>query len=265
MLFMRWLFRPTVLIVVSGLLVCAAALVMLRSGSESVPPRRSPPRGGDQEIAFIYPATSGTSWDRFVAAVRRASARLQHTYPGLTVRESVGSADDSGTATPEVVLEWPGSSRRLLFRWYKLTSDWTLQAWMKELLRPPYPLAVIGGSNSHWARELAASLRDACSDIPASSRPLLLVTTATADSVAASDRRGDDGPAETESLTSVYPDRTYRFCFSNRQMATAVTRFIWTQPDLRPDDDPVYLVQWMDDSYSRDLIDGYIRVLDYRA
>jgi hypothetical protein len=48
-------------------------------------------------------------------------------------------------------------------------------------------------------------------------------------------------------------------------MATAVTRFVWSRPDLRPEGDPAYLVQWTDDSYSQDLFRGYMRVLPHRA
>jgi hypothetical protein len=256
----RWLFRPTVLIIISGLLVATAALVVFRSDSGAVRPQRLPLESGDSEIAFIYPATISTSWDRFVAAVRRGCDRLQTTHPGLRVHEVATPGGAGGTATAEVILDGFPGGRRLVFRWYKLTSDWTPEVWMKELLRrPPYPLAIIGGNNSHWARELAVSLRDNSSAIPASDRPLLLLTTATADKVAS-----PENPDEEIDLNRIY-DRTYRFSFTNRQMATAVTRFVWSEPDLRPQGDPVYLVQWMDDSYSKDLFSGYARVLPYRA
>src|SRR5262249_60007487 len=66
-------------------------------------------------------------------------------------------------------------------------------------------------------------------------------------------------------LTHVYPRRTFRFGFTNRQMATTATRFIWGRPDLRPDADPAYLVQWQDDPYSVDLLREYRRVLPCRA
>jgi hypothetical protein len=58
-------------------------------------------------------------------------------------------------------------------------------------------------------------------------------------------------------LTYLYPGRTFRFCFTNRQMALAVTDFVWNQQDLRPDRDPVYVTQWDDDSYSRDLVGAF--------
>lgn len=268
---LRWLFRPTVLIAVSALLVAAAALVVFRPVSGAVRPQRLPLRPEDREVAFVYPATSGTSWDRFVAAVRRAAGHLQDEHPGLGVQESAGGP--GGTA--EVVLQWPAPSRRrLVFRWYKLTSDWTPEGWMRELLRPPYPLAVVGGNNSTWARALAVALRDGGAGLADADKPLLLLTTATADRVAEPGGSADPEPltglverddGEDRYLPGIYEGRTFRFSFTNRQMASAVTRFVWSRPDLRPDSDPVYLAQWMDDSYSRDLFDGYARVLPRRV
>src|SRR5262245_53269606 len=265
----RWLFRPVVLIAVSALFVAAAALTAFRPVAGSVPPQRLPLRAGDSEVAFVYPATNSAAWDRFVAAVRRTRDRLQVDNPGLEVQERADPGGAGSTATAEVSLAWP-SGRRLVFRWYKLTSEWTSELWMRELLRPPYPLAVIGGGNSNAARELALSLRDASAKIPPDARPLLLITTATADMVTdptAFTTTAIAPPEDAEPLTGrnesgkyrpgIYEGRTYRFCFTNRQMASAVTHFIWTQPDLRPDGYPTYRVQWMDDSYSRDLFNGY--------
>jgi hypothetical protein len=44
-------------------------------------------------------------------------------------------------------------------------------------------------------------------------------------------------------------------------MANAVMNFIWSQNDLRPDTDPVHVVMWNDDSYSRDLVGGFWKAL----
>src|SRR5262249_34169433 len=175
-----WLFRPVLLIAVSAVLVGLAALTALWPESGSVPPQRLPLRAGDSEVAFVYPATNSAAWDRFVAAVRRTKDRLQAEHPGLEVQERADPGGPPSTATAESSLPRP-AGRRLVFRWYKLTSEWTTDLWVKELLRrPPYPLAVIGGGNSNGARELALSLRDATVKLPDSSRPLLLITTATA-------------------------------------------------------------------------------------
>ena len=100
---------------------------------------------------------------------------------------------------------------------------------------------------------------------------MLLLTTATADRVApssegesfAAPERTQDARSDAKEqpigvkLTQLYPGRTFRFCFTNQQMATAVSDFIWSRDDLRPTRDPVYMAMWNDDSYSRDLIEGF--------
>jgi hypothetical protein len=267
----RWVFRPFVLIAVSVVLVAAAVLVVFQPEAGPLQPQRPPLRPGDVELAWIYPATSTTQWERFVTAVHRAGARLQKTFPGVKAYDVAASATAGSTGVPQVALEWPAGGR-LVFRWYKLTSSWSAESWVRELLaRKPYPLALIGGNNSNAARALAIQLERATAGLEESQRPLLLLTTATAvhvppDQGAPAGRRplpGEEGKGIE--LTELYPGRTYRFCFTNRQMATAVTRFVWNQPDLRPDADPAYLVQWKDDSYSRDLLDGYTQVLERRA
>src|SRR5262249_10389106 len=68
-----------------------------------------------------------------------------------------------------------------------------------------------------------------------------------------------------ESLQGVYAGRTFRFCFTNRQMAEAVTDFTWSQCDLRPDSDPVYLTHWLDDPYSSDLSRRFLEAIRQQA
>src|SRR5205085_3296861 len=70
-------------------------------------------------------------------------------------------------------------------------------------------------------------------------------TTATANSVLVDPAAGEPppgpGPASLTGetpLMDVYPGRSFRFCFTNRQMAEAVVDFLWSQPDLRPHGDP---------------------------
>jgi hypothetical protein len=158
---------------------------------------------------------------------------------------------------------WPAARQRLVFRWYKLTSDWKAGDWAEALARrQPPPLAVIGGNSSDTARDLAFRMQEACAGLPPEARPLLLLTTATADRVQPEDGAAEARADEAEGsygipLSQVYAGRTFRFCYTNRQMAAAVTQFVGSQPDLRPDSDPYYTVKWDDDSYSRDLIEGF--------
>jgi hypothetical protein len=125
----------------------------------------------------------------------------------------------------------------------------------------------------------------------------LLITTATADRVRldtdplmvtmdAIDPSGEGA----QDLMAIYPGRSFRFCFTNRQMAEAVVDFVWSQPDLRPRGSlapslgavaagagggpmastallaaghlpPVYAFRWLDDPYSIDLAERFRQVL----
>ena len=256
---MKWLTRPSIMAAASAILVIGAAALILRSPPAQPRPTPSPVAQGDREIVWLYTATNASSWERFVAAVRRAGARLQADHPGLQTQIGDAAFPKQTTAVPEVALTLPGPGPRLVFRWYKLTSDWKTRDWVEALLkRRPPPLAIIGGSSSDGARELAWQLQKQSADMPERERPLLLLTTATADRVT-----NPEDPADSEGvdLTRVYPDRTFRFCFSNKQMAAAMMRFLWSQDDLRPDANPAHMVQWDDDSYSHDLTDGFLGAL----
>ena len=239
----------------SAVLVIGAAALILRSAPAQPRPVAAAVGDGDREIVWLFTTTNATSWERFVAAVRRAATRLHDQQPGLELQIGDAAFPKQTTAIPEVALAWPGQHRRLVFRWYKLTSDWKTRDWVEALLkRRPPPLAIIGGSSSDAARELAWQLQQQSADMAPADKPLLLLTTATADRVTI-----PEAPQESRSvdLTRVYPDRTFRYCFTNKQMADAVMGFLWNQDAVRPDVNPVHMVQWDDDSYSRDLTDGF--------
>jgi hypothetical protein len=264
----KYLFRPSLLIALSAAVVVGAVYVVFQSRPTQTRPTPLPVGDNDREIVWLYTATNAPSWERFVAAVRRTAERLQVDHPGLEADLSLAFPEHT-TAVPQVILTLP-EGPRFLFRWYKLTSGWKTHDWIEALLnRRSPPLAIIGGSSSDAARDLAGDLQEISRNYPETDRPLLLLTTATADRVAPvlddqpdSARPNAAAGEETDAtgsvpLMSLYPGRTFRFCFTNTQMATAVSQLIWTQDDLRPDRDPVYMAQWNDDSYSRDLIDGF--------
>jgi hypothetical protein len=106
--------------------------------------------------------------------------------------------------------------------------------------------------------ELANSLQDqyAASGNDGAT-PLLLLTTATAD-------QGQRRDGSMAGLTELYDGRTFRFCFTNKQMAEAVTDFVWSQDGLRPDGDAYYLAPWKDDGYSMDLAAWFINTIEPR-
>jgi hypothetical protein len=255
---MKWLFRPSVLAALSAALLVGAAVLALWPPAPQLKPAPLAVASGDVEIVWLYGATNPTSWERFVAAVQRAGRRLQDVYPGVTARVD-GAFPRETTAVPEASLSWPGKGGRLVFRWYKLTSEWKTRDWVEALLkRPRPPLAIIGGNNSDAARELAGELARQGDAVPEAARPLLLLTTATADSVRRPGEADESRPAE---LMKLYPGRTFRFCFSNEQMGRAVMNFLWTDEELTPDATPIHLVEWDDDVYSDDLITGFWNAL----
>lgn len=262
---MRSIFRPSLLLTLALAAVVGAAAVIFQMGPTPNGPTPQPVRPGDWEVVWLYPATNAGSWERFVAAVRRAAEHLRGDYADMQLHDGPLAFPAETTATPEVALSWSASGKRLVFRWYKLTSDWKTRDWIDALVqREPPPLAIIGGNNSDAAREVAHYLHAATKALPEAKRPLLLLTTATADRVPeieSDDTTFDRTALPQTALTDLYRGRTFRFCFTNQQMADAVTQLIWRHDDLRPDSDPVHVVRWHDDTYSSDLMGGFLAAL----
>ncbi len=256
---MKWLLRPSTLMAVFAALVAVAALWVYQTTTMPGRPVPLPVEAGDREVAWLNAATSAAGWQRFVEAVRAVTGIPpgEQASPRLT------------TVTPEVVVPLKEGRGRLRIRWYKTTSEWDTDYWVRALLRrDPPPLAIIGGNTTDVATEQARALYREASALPEQLRPLLLLSTATADRVppprqgsTAADPTPGAGPQGVP-LIEIYNRRTFRFCFSNRQMGDAVTRFIWSRDELRPDSFPVYLVTWWDDAYSGDLIEGFLSVLN---
>src|SRR5216683_6110110 len=188
---MKWLLRPLLLLALSGARVVGAILVFW--GPPVLSQREPlPVAAGDHEIVWLYAATNASNWERFVAAAER----LHGLLPGLEVRTD-GAFPRQTTEVPEVALSWPECKQRLVFRWYKITSAWKTRDWVAALTRrQPPPLAIIGGNSSDTARDLAYRMQESCADLPPAIRPLLLLTTATADRVppenSADDNHADD-------------------------------------------------------------------------
>jgi hypothetical protein len=183
---------------------------------------------GDQELAWLHNPTSFESWDNFVWAMKRAEMALNGGPPDLEVDDAEAFPSRT-TAVPELIVRRKGYAGSLRIRWYKVTDEATQEAWVNALAeRRKPPLAIMGGWSSDRAKELAVAMRDRSWP---GVRPLLFLATATADRVDSDDDAlsGDQRP----SLISVY-DPSFRFCFTNRQMADAVTDFVLSDPTLRP-------------------------------
>jgi hypothetical protein len=270
-----WLVLMAFLIAIA---MTALRLPWFRGSRTGADPKPVP--NGDLEIAWLHNPTSFESWDNFVWGVKRAETAEDDSPSDLEVDDSAAFPHRT-TAVPEIVIRRRGYAGSLRIRWYKVTDEATQEAWVNALAtRNPPPLAILGGWSSDRAKELAVAMREKNWPV---SRPLLFLVTATADKVDPEDNNasGDQGP----SLISVY-DQSFRFCFTNRQMAAAVTDFVLSDPTLRPGSIgwpglralpaaaagplvalmtlaaetgnelpsiPAFAIEWMDDPYSTDL------------
>jgi hypothetical protein len=259
---------PKVALLIGAVLVIGAVAYLwvqsLRRPPDPVP-RPLPLEEGEEEVVWLYPATNTDAWRLFVQAVEQVGQQLQLTVEGTPFPEETTTVPSVG-----LVLARPDQpTRRLLFRWYKLTSHWETSDWVRALVAGPRapPFAIVGGSNSNRARELALALQEETTraSLPPSRCPLLLLTRATADQVEIADENTGAGQPRQIDLHEIYPNRTFRSCFTNRQMADTVIRFIWSRADLRPNRGPVYAVSWKDDTYSQDLVTGFNQAVQTRV
>lgn len=212
---------------------------------------------GDGEIVWIASATSTADWERFVAALQLARARRK-VGPTMLLDDAKAYPQRS-YEIPEIAISFVGCTGKLWLRWYKVTSEMSIPRWMDELAkRPSPPLAVIGGSSSAEALDIAQAFADPARRWPLA-KPLFLITQATADRIW---DKGIEGPE----LMRIYPDRSFRFCFQNSQMAEAVLDFTWSRPELRPTGNPpaVHRLEWQDNPYSLDLSNQFVAALQQK-
>jgi hypothetical protein len=262
----RWRWHFLILLICLPVALLATGWRVPFLGGENPGARVLAVPAGDQELAWLHTTTSTNAWERFVFGMVRA----QMDVPGLEVDDS-GAFRDSSTDVPELALSMAGRPGRVLIRWYKLRSDAGVAEWVNALAsRRPAPVGIIGGGSTDRAVELALAL-DARTEWRGD-RPALLITTATADRVAPQDNPLGAPPL----LVDLYANRSFRFCFTNRQMADAVLDFIARNPELKPQlftdaaragvlsgmyfarpvgnwKPNVFSVQWNDDPYSTDL------------
>ena len=285
----------TVLLILLAGTVAAAAYLTLRGfalvGVPAAAAARPVPEGC-QEVACIVPASSADTWERLVAAVRLLQAQWPKEHPRLPRLDAdlEHVFTERTTDMPELSLGLgePGGPR-LLFRWYKTSSEIDTAGWIEQLARRDRPpLAVLGGENSERALHTARILQGRRGRWHGPD-PLFLITTATADRYA---KEGAGGQPLTAPgmprLMDVYKGRSFRFAFTNSRMATVVTAFVKDHPAVwshsphyaasaagpvaaadglaaltllacRDRMSPVafYAVAWADDPYSKDLSDRF--------
>ena len=260
---MKWFTRSSVVATASALLVIGAAALILRSAPAPVHPVAAAVAAGDREIVWLFTTTNATSWERFVAGVRRAAGRLHDQHPDLQLQIGDAAFPKQTTAIPKSPSHgrrsagdscFVGTSSRAIGKraiGWKRCSRHNRRRWRSSAAVP-----------ATGPVELAWQLQQQSAAMPPAERPLLLLTTATADQVSI-----PQSPQESRSvdLTRVYPDRTFRYCFTNKQMAEAIMGFLMNHDAVRPNLNPVHMVQWDDDSYSRDLTDGFRESLPPQA
>jgi hypothetical protein len=248
---MNFVMRPGFL-VAAWIVLAVGALVFLSrplwDSDSSHGPQPRPVPSGDREIVWLANATNTFGWERFVTAIRRLA--VNRLDLGIVVDERQAFPRET-TAVPELALRLRAVPGQIWIRWYKITGEQNNAQWIHVLCqRTPPPLAIVGGASSDVARDIARALAKA--QAAGHSTPVFLVTTATADVVDAEPVEGKAFSMGVE-MTKIYAGKTFRFCYTNRQMAEAVTDFLWQDEALRPDAEPIYMTYWEDDPYSEDL------------
>lgn len=243
---MQRLLAIIVILLVIGLVATGLYLIIYDPKAALTEARVAVIPHGDQEAAWLHPATNIATWERFVTGLRE--------LPDIAVDDSAAFPEDS-MKLPVVGLNRPGSSGTLWIRWYKLTGQRSIELWVKELCkRQPPPLAIVGGGNSERARDIALQLRQQLLKDSAKILPAFLITTATADKV------HNDELGEID-LMKIYPKRSFRYCFTNKQMAEALCDFVREvvnrDRNLQVSSPLVSLVSWHDDPFSEDLVEQF--------
>ena len=233
-----------------------------------------PLAAGDQEIAWLAPATGGETWERLVKALRLLANECATVHGTGQLHLDTDRAFLPLTAdVPEVGLSFPGTGT-LRIRWYKLSGSTSVDHWMRGLQRRSVPpLAIVGGETTDRAVTLAGALErlKASWSGPA---PLFLITTATAERYRPANRPDLEGDHEHwPRLMDAYPERTFRFCFTNARMVEAVFDFVRQHPHIWPKHarspivDPrwpffLLTLTWLDDGYSKDLASTFRETYD---
>ncbi len=158
-----------------------------------------------------------------VGAVRRGRPHGSADRARLSVDDTRAFLDQTNRV-PEVVLSIDGAPPHLRIRWYKLTSEAGPTHWVRRLAERGPPRSRSSAAGRATARSTSPGPwpgRRTWAGAP----PLLLITTATANTVVLDPDAGATPDAGgPKPLMSVYPGRSFRFCFTNRQMASAVVR-----------------------------------------
>jgi hypothetical protein len=214
--------------------------------------------GNDQEVALIEPAASADDWGRIVTALKLLEGdwlRLNPHLPALRL-DLADAFPKLSTEVPEIVLSMASTpTQRLRLRWYKISGEHDAASWVRKLhARTRPPLAIIGGATSDRAVRLAGALNETYpeADQPA---PVFLITTATAERT-----------ADNKRLIELYPQRSFRYSFTNQRMVDSLLKFVQQTPNLwvhKPPDPEEHalaianLVGAQDGRFAGTIVNGY--------
>ncbi len=258
---------------------------------------------GHQEIAWLFPATNAEGWERLLSALKILERDWPELHGSVLQLDLTNAFPPRSAAVPEVGVRFGDNANTLWIRWYKLSGLKTSRHWIAELHeRPTPPLAILGGDTTDRAHEIADQLKNPNHPWPAGAAPLFLITTATADRFLEKSKNARPTDIFSENyvnwtkLMSVYPDRSFRYSFTNNRMAEALLSFLQAQPDIWIDQGrnkspissnyvrtqvlaqavpipfpflpvwqpfPVrrqfqtFALRWLDDGYSRDMVEAF--------
>ncbi|MEI7852849.1 MAG: hypothetical protein WCJ06_04025 [Planctomycetota bacterium] len=210
----------------------------------------------EKEIAWIYPASYSSAWERLVSSGKLLA---NHPDPFLAkVKFELGSQTfpELTASVPFFKISHPNSKLVIVVKWYKISSDMKYEDWVEKLFsRSIIPSAIVAGPTTDDAMAIVQAVAKVVAKVNVGKAPPLILTTASSNTLA-KDFNGTFGPNSTDDigLMGIYPEKTFRFGFDNRIMSDAIIRLLWSNPDLKPDSDPVHIVLWEDDSYARDFV-----------
>ena len=118
--------RITFFVILTGIALVLAGLYLIILGPDGTMShvKAVTVAGGDQEAAWLHPATNIATWERFVAGLKEV--------PDITLDDSAAFPEDS-MKLPVVGLRKAGVPGTLWIRWYKLTAQRTIERWVNEL------------------------------------------------------------------------------------------------------------------------------------
>jgi len=196
---------------------------------------------GTHEIAWLAPSNSSVTWQRFVEAVLFFS----HSNCGQDISiDSRGAFPSNPRTIPAIKFTW--KSRSLIWSWYRTDDEYEIVG--KLITRFPQPIAIIGGASTESAIKLATAItKDGSPNV--TDRPVMILTTATANHLRGNERNFYG----RENLMTLHKGLSFRFGFSNYQMATLILDFLkeqntWSGPLPAP-----WIMRWVDDPYATDL------------